>query len=323
MELAQLEAFLQVAHHRSFSRAAEALFLTQPSVTARIQSLERELGERLFERNGRSVTLTDAGLAFIPHAQGALTAVQEGADAIDAVRHGEVGNIRIGASSSLGTYMLPETMRRYREMRPGVHVHMSMGQTEDVVERLLAGLIHIAICRLTQHPELESIHLYDDVLALVVPPSHAFARRGAVTLAEAAEQPFIFFDRNSSYHGLVYSTFLRAGVAPESVMEIDSMEAIKHMVQAGLGVAILPEVSVRAELQYGALVHVEISDIEQPAHREVGLHVLKNRIMSPPIRDFVRLIAEEHGLGQVIESKFLRAKQPPARLNPPREARVP
>ncbi len=303
MELAQLEAFLQVAHHRSFSRAAEALFLTQPSVTARIQSLERELGERLFERSGRSVSLTDAGLAFIPHAQRALTAVQEGADAIDAVRHGEVGNIRIGASSSIGTYLLPETMKRYREMRPGVHVHMSMGQTEDIVERLLAGLIHIAICRLTQHSELESIHIYNDVLTLVVPPGHPFAKRDGVTLAEAAEQPFIFFDRNSSYHGLVYGTFLRAGVAPESVMEIDSMEGIKHMVEAGLGVAILPEMSIRREARAGDLVPIRLSDIEQPAEREVGLHVLKNRIMSPPIRDFIRLIGEEHGLTKALEDK--------------------
>jgi DNA-binding transcriptional LysR family regulator len=305
VELAQLEAFLQVAHHRSFSRAAEALFLTQPSVTARIQSLERELGERLFERSGRSVSLTDAGLAFIPHAQRALTAVQEGADAIDAVRHGEVGNIRIGASSSIGTYMLPETMSAYREMRPGVHVHMSMGQTEEIVERLLAGLIHIAICRLTQHPELESIHLYNDVLTLVVPPSHSFAKRDSVTLAEASEQPFIFFDRNSSYHGLVYGTFLRAGVAPESVMEIDSMEAIKHMVEAGLGVAILPEMSVRRESKASDLVQIPISDIEQPAQREVGLHVLKNRIMSPPIRDFIQLIAAEHGVTKALEEKAL------------------
>ena len=303
MELAQLEAFLQVAHHRSFSRAAEALFLTQPSVTARIQSLERELGERLFERSGRSVSLTDAGLAFIPHAQRALTAVQEGADAIDAVRHGEVGNIRIGASSSIGTYMLPDTMKRYRESRPGVHVNMSMGQTEQIVERLLAGLIHIAICRLTQHPELESIHMYNDTLVLIVPPGHPFARRKGVTLADAAEQPFIFFDRNSSYHGLVYGTFLRAGVAPESVMEIDSMEAIKHMVEAGLGLAILPEVSVRAEVAAGRLMQIDISDIEQPAEREVGLHVLKNRIMSPPIRDFIKLVAEDHNLGQVMEEK--------------------
>lgn len=309
MELAQLEAFLQVAHHRSFSRAAEALFLTQPSVTARIQSLERELGERLFERSGRSVSLTDAGLAFIPHAQRALTAVQEGADAIDAVRHGEVGNIRVGASSSIGTYMLPETMRRYREMRPGVHVNLMMGQTEDIVERLLAGLIHIAICRLTQHPELESIHLYNDTLSLVVPPTHSFAKRKNVTLAEAAEQPFIFFDRNSSYHGLVYGTFLRAGVAPESVMEIDSMEGIKHMVEAGLGVAILPEMSMRREREAGDLIQVPISDIEQPAQREVGLHVLKNRIMSPPIRDFIKLIGEEHGLTKVLEEHVLSEDQ--------------
>ncbi|MCA9844854.1 MAG: LysR family transcriptional regulator, partial [Dehalococcoidia bacterium] len=136
MELAQLEAFLQVAHHRSFSRAAEALFLTQPSVTARIQSLERELGERLFERSGRSVSLTDAGIAFIPHAQRALTAVQEGADAIDAVRHGEVGSIRIGASSSIGTYNLPDVLERFRDIRPGVHVNLTTGQTEEVVERL-------------------------------------------------------------------------------------------------------------------------------------------------------------------------------------------
>ncbi len=309
MELAQLEAFLQVAHHRSFSRAAEALFLTQPSVTARIQSLERELGERLFERSGRSVSLTDAGLAFIPHAQRALTAVQEGADAIDAVRHGEVGNIRVGASSSIGTYMLPETMRRYREMRPGVHVNLMMGQTEDIVERLLAGLIHIAICRLTQHPELESIHLYNDTLSLVVPPSHTFAKRKSVTLSEASEQPFIFFDRNSSYHGLVYGTFLRAGVAPESVMEIDSMEGIKHMVEAGLGVAILPEMSMRREREAGDLIQVPISDIEQPAQREVGLHVLKNRIMSPPIRDFIKLIGEEHGLTKILEENVLAEEQ--------------
>lgn len=303
MELAQLEAFLQVAHHKSFSRAAEALFLTQPSVTARIQSLERELGERLFERSGRSVSLTDAGLAFIPHAQRALTAVQEGADAIDSVRHGDVGNIRIGASSSIGIYMLPETMKRYRELRPGVHVHMSMGQTEDIVERLLAGLIHIAICRLTQHPELESIHLYNDTLALVVPPGHPFASRGTVTLAEAAEQPFLFFDRNSSYHGLVYGLFLRAGVAPEPVMELDSMEAMKHMVAAGLGIAILPEMSLRSEAAAGELVRVEVQDFEQPAQREVGLHVLKNRMMSPPIRDFINLLAKEYDLGEVLTDK--------------------
>ena len=303
MELAQLEAFLQVAHHRSFSRAAEALFLTQPSVTARIQSLEREIGERLFERTGRSVTLTDAGDAFMPHAQRALTAVQEGTDSIEAVRHGDIGSIRIGASDTIATYVLPGILRQFRETRPRVHVHLTTGQTEGIVEKLLAGETHVAVSRLTQHPEIESLHLYNDDLALVCSPSHPFASRGRVTIAEAGKEPFLFFQRTSSYHSLVYSMFLRVGVVPESVMELDSMETTKHMVEAGLGIAILPVVSVDREINAGQLSRVEIRDMEQPAQREVGVHVVRNRILAPPIRDFLRLLTTEYGIANPFDNR--------------------
>ncbi len=300
VELAQLEAFLQVAHHRSFSRAAEALFLTQPSVTARIQALERELGERLFERTGRSVTLTDAGRAFMPHAQRALTAVQEGADAIEAVRHGDVGNIRIGASSSIATYVLPKIVKKFREARPRVHINLSTGNTEEVVEKLLSGDVHVAITRLTQHPEIESVHLYNDDLALVVSPQHPFAKKGRVTVIEAGREPFLFFERSSSYHSLIYSMFLRVGVVPESVMELDSMETTKHMVEAGLGIAILPVMSVDREIEAGTLARVEIRDMEQPAQREVGVHVLRNRAVSPVLRDILKLLTSEYGLASTL-----------------------
>ncbi|MGE5594897.1 MAG: LysR family transcriptional regulator [Hyphomicrobiales bacterium] len=303
MELAQLEAFLQVAHHRSFSRAAEALFLTQPSVTARIQSLERELGERLFERTGRSVTLTDAGQAFIPHAQRALTAVQEGTDAIEAVRHGDVGSIRVAASTSIATYVLPGILAHFKEARPRVHVHLNTGTTEEIIERLLSGEIHVAITRLTQHPEVESLHLYNDDLALVVSPKHPFAEKGRVTIAEAGREPFLFFERSSSYHSLIYSMFLRVGVVPESAMELDSMETTKHMVQAGLGVSILPVSSVEREIQEGTLKRVEIRDMEQPAQREVGVHVLRNRAIAPPLRDFLRLLTAEYGIPNPFEHR--------------------
>ncbi len=301
VELAQLEAFLQVAHHRSFSRAAEALFLTQPSVTARIQSLEREIGERLFERTGRSVTLTDAGNAFIPHAQRALTAVQEGTDAIEAVRHGDVGSIRIGASPSIATYVLPGILKKFREQRPRVHINLTADTSEDIIERLLAGEMHTAITRLTQHPEIESVHLYNDDLTLVVSPTHPFAQKGRVTVAEAGRQPFLFFVRSSSYHSLIYSMFLRVGVVPESVMELDSMETTKHMVEAGLGIAILPVISVEREIATGTLKRVEIRDMEQPAQREVGMHVLRDRLMAPPVRDFLNLLASEFGIAHSFE----------------------
>jgi DNA-binding transcriptional LysR family regulator len=301
LELAQLEAFIQVAHHRSFSRAAEALFLTQPSVTARIQSLEREIGERLFERTGRSVTLTDAGHAFMPHAQRALTAVQEGTDAIEAVRHGDVGSIRIGASSSIATYVLPGILRHFRETRPRVHVHLTTGNTEEIIEKLLAGEVHVVVTRLAQHPEIESLHLYNDDLALVVAPSHPFAQKGKVSIAEAGREPFLFFERTSSYHSLIYSMFLRVGVVPESVMELDSMETTKHMVEAGLGIAILPVISISREVGTGTLRQVEIRDMEQPAQREVGVHILRNRAINPPIRDFLKLLTSEYGVPNIFE----------------------
>lgn len=301
VEIAQLEAFLQVARHRSFSRAAEALFLTQPSVTARIQTLERELGERLFERTGRSVTLTDAGRAFMPHAQRALTAVQEGTDAIEAVRHGDVGSIRIGASDSVATYVLPAVIKHFREARPRVHIHLATGTTEEMIERLLAGESHVAITKLSQHPEIESVHLYNDDLALVVQPRHPFAQRGKVNVSEVGREPFLFFERSSSYHSLIYSMFLRVGVVPESVMELDSMEATKRMVEAGLGIAVLPGVLVEREIQQGTLARVEIRDMEQPTQREVGIHILRNRAVAPPLRDFLRLATSEFGIENAFE----------------------
>lgn len=124
-------------------------------------------------------------------------------------------------------------------------------------------------------------------------------------MAEAGRQPFLFFERTSSYQSLVYSMFLRAGVVPESVMELDSMETTKHMVEAGLGIAILPLISVAAEVGAGTLARVEIRDMEQPPQREVGVHVLRNRILSPPVRDFLRLVTSEYGTGNVFEERKL------------------
>jgi len=294
VELAQLEAFLQVARHRSFSRAAEALFLTQPSVTARIQSLERELGERLFDRSGRTVTLTDAGNAFMNHAQRAITAVQEGTDAIDAVRLGEVGSLRIGSSSSLGSYVLPQLLRNFRSRRPRVHIHLTTGNSEEVIERLTSGELHVAICRLTRFAELEAIHLFHDDLAMVVPPSHTFASKKSVKMTEVEQEPFLLFERNSGYHSLINGVFLRMGVVPESAMELDSIETTKHMIEAGLGVAILPLSSVEREVGAGYLATVPITDLEQPAQREVGVHMLRNRAYTKPLKDFLSLVFETY-----------------------------
>ena len=128
MDLGQLEAFVQVAKERSFSRAAEALFLTQPSVTARIQALERDLGERLFERSGRGVRLTEVGGCFLPHAERVLQALEEGRDAIDALRNLQSGTLVLAAATTVSTYILPGVLRTFRSRFPRVEVAVRTGR---------------------------------------------------------------------------------------------------------------------------------------------------------------------------------------------------
>ena len=118
MDVGQIEALVQVAQHQSFSKAAESLYLTQPSVTARIQALEKELAEELFERTGRGVRLTDAGHAFLPFAERILAALQEGRESVEEVRSLQIGSLRLGVAPTLCTYVLPRTLKAFRNRYP-------------------------------------------------------------------------------------------------------------------------------------------------------------------------------------------------------------
>ena len=128
MDFGQVEAFIQVAQHHSFSRAAEALGLTQPSITARIQTLERELGEELFERGGRGVKLTDAGHAFLPYVERMLQTLREGRDAVEEVRNVQLGSLRLGSAITISTYVLPGILRTFCGRHPGLDVVIRTGR---------------------------------------------------------------------------------------------------------------------------------------------------------------------------------------------------
>ncbi|HET9476900.1 MAG TPA: LysR family transcriptional regulator, partial [Dehalococcoidia bacterium] len=234
MDFGQIEAFIQVSQHRSFSRAAEVLQLTQPSITARIQALERELGEELFERGGRGVRLTDAGTAFQPYVERILQTLQEGRDAVDEVRNIQLGSLRLGSAITISTYVLPGILHRFCKAFPGVDVFIRTGRSEQVLSMLLADEVHVGLVRSLANPEVESIDLYDDEIVLVAPPEHKFAAAGGVHVAEAASEPIVLFDRGSSYYGLINNFFRQAGVIPNVSMELDSLEATKRMVEAGL-----------------------------------------------------------------------------------------
>ena len=298
MDFGQLEAFVQVTQHRSFSRAAEALQLTQPSITARIQALERELGEELFERGGRGVRMTDAGNAFLPHVDRILQALREGRDAVDEVRNVQLGSLRLGAAITISTYVLPRILSTFCERYPGLDVVIRTGRSEQVLQMLLSDEVHVALARTLAHPEVETVHLYDDEIVLAVNRHHRFAASGRTTVAEAATEPIVLFDRGSSYYGLINNFFRQASVIPNVAMELDSLEATKRMVEEGLGIALVPLVTIKRELASGDLVKIDLADAE-PLSRPISLIYRKGRKRPRTAQAFIDTLTQIYAVDAV------------------------
>jgi DNA-binding transcriptional LysR family regulator len=266
--LAQIEAFVETARRGSVSRAADALFVTQPALTARLKTLERELGTPLFVRTGRGVRLSEAGRSFLPYAQRALGAVAEGRQLLAEVSRGGAGQLALGAAPAVGTYVLPAILQRFHAAYPNVQLSVRTGHSEEVLELVLREEVEVGLVRALRHAEIQSIPLYEDELVLVTTPEHRFAAQDEVVVEELGGEQLILFDRTSSYHDLTSSFFREAGVAPRGVMEVDNIDATKKMVRQGLGVALLPYTAVAEELSSGALATVPIADAT-PARRQI------------------------------------------------------
>jgi DNA-binding transcriptional LysR family regulator len=291
MDLGQVEAFVQVAQLRSFSKAADALFLTQPSVTARIQSLERDLGEALFERNGRGVRLTEMGATFLPYARRALKALQEGRDALDGMRNLDIGTLKLGSALTVSTYVLPKILKQYCSLYPGVEVTVQTGRSEQVLQMVLNDDVHCALERTVHHPEIVTIPLYEDDLVLVAAPEHRFSKAGVAKIDEVGREPLILFDRGSSYNQLIQGVFRQHGIVPHTLMELDTIEATKKMVEEGLGIALLPKVSTEREFAQKILSPISVSDAQLP-RRQISLIFRKNRKHTRSVHAFLTLLSE-------------------------------
>ena len=268
MLLAHLESFVEVARTANVSRAAQTLFLTQPALTARLKSLESDLGVELFVRSARGMKLTDAGRAFLPYAQRTLGLVVEGRQVIAELREGSTGELIIGAAPAVSTYLLPTILKSFRSTYPNVRLGVKTGHTEEVVDMVLRHEVNIGVGRPVRHPDIELIPVFEDELLLVVSRRHPFAARTRVRMDELATERLILFDRASSYHELTSALFREAGVVPVSVMELDNVEAAKKMVQQGLGVALLPRMALAAELRSRSLRPVRLIGA-QPVRRPI------------------------------------------------------
>lgn len=288
MLLSQLEGFVEIARRGSVSRAAEALFVTQPALTARLKSLESQVGAQLFVRTGRGVRLSEAGHAFLPYAQRALEAVSEGHRLVGEVARGGAGELALGAAPAVSTYVLPAILERFHLEHPNVRLAVRTGHSEEVLDLVLHEQVQIGLVRALRHPEIESVPLYEDELVLVANPAHRFAAAGEIAVEEMSEEQLILFDRTSSYHDLTSAFFREAGVVPRGVMELDNIDATKKMVRQGLGVALLPHTAVAEELEAGTLRSVTIADAAPVRRRIVAI---RRRDVGPPAGVVAALLA--------------------------------
>ena len=268
MLLVHIEGFLEVARFGSVSRAAEALYVTQPTLTARLHALERELGERLFVRGRQGMRLTDAGRAFLPYAERAVRALRDGRRAIDEVGTAASGQLLLATAPAVSTYILPAVLEQFVANHPRVEVVVRTGHSEDVLQMVLRDQVQVGLGRALQHPEVALQPFYDEELVLVVAPDHPFARGSDVSIADVATEQLILFDRTSSYYEITQAAFLAAGVALRGVMELDNIEAAKKMVQRGLGVSLLPATAITLEVEAGTLCRVDMRNVG-PMRRQI------------------------------------------------------
>ena len=258
LQLAQLAAFVETARRGNVTQAAAALFVSQPALTARLKTLERELGGALFVRTGRGVRLTDAGRSFLPYAERALAALSDGKRHLADLRAGAGGALVIGAAPAISTYILPAILRRFESAHPRAALSVRAGHSEDVLAMVLRDEVHVGLARAIHHPDVATSPFYEDEVVLVVDRRHPFAKQSRVRLESLAAERVILFDRASSYHELTSALFRQAGVVPRAVMELDDAAAAKKMVEHGLGLALLPRAAVATELRRGSLRAVKI-----------------------------------------------------------------
>ena len=303
MLLNQVEGFLEIARQGTLSQAAAVLHVTQPGLTARIQSLEDELGTRLFIRGRRGMELTDAGRAFLPYAERSLSALQEGATYLHELERGGTGELVLGAAPAVSTYVLPALLLRFTERHPGVRLTVRTGHSEQIVEMALQREIDLGLSRELNHPDIESRVLYQDQLVLVADRGHPFAMRDTVDIEELSRARLIMFDRTSSYYELTSALFRTAGVAPNGVMELDNIDAAKQMVGHGLGVALLPYTSVAAELADGRLHAVDIDGAAPIRRSIVAIRRRGLGDVSGPAAAFLEVLA---GVREVLPGAPLR-----------------
>ncbi|MGB9738523.1 LysR family transcriptional regulator [Chloroflexus sp.] len=263
LNLHLLRIYVAVLDHGSFTRAAEALTMSQSAVSRAVQELERQLGTVLLERRPRGVAPTDAGAILGEHARRIFAHERLAIESLNELRGLQRGRLAIGASSTIGTYLLPPLLGAYHRQYPGIELFLDIGNTQQIMEHLLEYRIEVAYVEGPVTPD-ERLHITpwrDDELVVIAAPDHPLARRAHLTEADIIGAPFVLREPGSGTREVMEQALAERGITVQSVMELGSTEAVKHAVSAGLGLSIVSKVAIQMEIIAGRLTILRIPSL--------------------------------------------------------------
>lgn len=283
MDIRRLEVFCKVVELKSFTLAAKAVLLSQPSVSEHVRSLEETVGEKLLDRLGREVVPTGAGQILYQYALRILGLRDEAMQAIDQFRGRVSGTLPLGASTIPGAFILPVLVESFKTAHPSIQIMLKISGTSRIMDEMVRGTLELGVVGARpKDPRLESEQVFSDELMLTVYPGHPWARRKSVALEELPGQPFIQREPESGTRTVMNHSLLEHGLDPSRltmVAEMGSSEAVRQGIKARLGISILSSLSVAEDLRLGSLVSVPIEGLQ--ISRRFYLIRRKNRQLSP------------------------------------------
>lgn len=242
MELRQLRYFTVLADELNFTRAARRLHVSQPPLSFQIASLESELGARLFDRTSRSVVLSEAGKAFLPHAQAVLARLEEARSHVTRVASGLLGRVQVGLAGSHFLGPFPQFIQQFRQQRPGLEVALHEMKPSDHLQALRDGRLDVCVSRNPLNDgTISAALLWRDPVVVALPPSHRMTQQPLLALTDLRDEDFVFLRLESSpFATRLFDACVQAGFAPRIVQQVVEVPAALNLVAAGLGVALVP-----------------------------------------------------------------------------------
>lgn len=291
----QLRVFITVAEKKSFSRAAKALGLSQPAISQHIQALEEHYQARLFERSNRKVELTQAGTILYSYAQKILKLHQEAARAVSDLMGLVTGRIVVGASMTIGEYVLPGLLGAFARKYPEVELAMLTGNTAMILEQAVEGNIDLALVEgPVEHAQLVAEPFLTDEMVLIVPPGHPLSSRPQVTARDLASCTIILREEGSGTRLVAEGVLKKLNVKPARVIQLGSIQAIKQAVEAGLGISFLSKLTIKKELALGTIKPVRLKDLTITREFKIVRH--RTKFQSRACEEFCRFVKEGEAL---------------------------